>query len=211
MQTILDIRNIYETPSGDEHPIQKSPIEILDFVDLREDRKKLTSQVSGGMQRRLSLAAAMVHEPEVLILDEPSDWDDAIRQSLRIGHESVIGHLRGGVRAWLEAGEPVASGTASVRSDSVWGQMGATSVTSAPAPATSTCAPCGGADARPQRAVHTLDTVRSPRRNGALVGCPGLPFSFLYFGTNCSPTPYVIRTRNNVSLRPSALRMDHPL
>ena len=48
--------------------------------------------------------------PLVLILDEPSDWDDAIRQSLRIGHESVIGHLRGGVRAWLEAGEPVASG-----------------------------------------------------------------------------------------------------
>lgn len=42
--------------------------------------------------------------PAVLLLDNAEDWDDAIRQALRIGHESVVGFLRGGVRAWAEVG-----------------------------------------------------------------------------------------------------------
>ena len=48
--------------------------------------------------------------PMVFVLDEASDWDDAIRQALRVGHDSVLGHLRGGVRAWIESGEPIESG-----------------------------------------------------------------------------------------------------
>ena len=31
-------------------------------------------------------------------------WDDAIRQALRVGHESVAGYLEGGLDAWIEAG-----------------------------------------------------------------------------------------------------------
>jgi hydroxyacylglutathione hydrolase len=42
--------------------------------------------------------------PLVLVLDDPGDWDDAIRQAGRIGYDTVAGHLRGGVRAWAEAG-----------------------------------------------------------------------------------------------------------
>jgi hydroxyacylglutathione hydrolase len=42
--------------------------------------------------------------PLVLVLDQPGDWDDAIRQAMRIGYDTVAGHLRGGMAAWAEAG-----------------------------------------------------------------------------------------------------------
>ncbi len=46
--------------------------ETLEFVELWEHRRKAAANVSGGMQRRLQLAAAMVHEPEILFVDEPT-------------------------------------------------------------------------------------------------------------------------------------------
>ena len=46
--------------------------ETLEFVELWEHRRKVAGEVSGGMQRRLQLAAAIVHEPELLFVDEPT-------------------------------------------------------------------------------------------------------------------------------------------
>ena len=51
---------------------------LLDLVDLRADRHKQLAQCSGGMQRRLSLAAALVHDPELIFLDEPTAGVDPI-------------------------------------------------------------------------------------------------------------------------------------
>jgi len=44
----------------------------LDFVGLSERKNDRVSNLSGGMKRRLNLAVALVHNPEYLILDEPT-------------------------------------------------------------------------------------------------------------------------------------------
>jgi len=46
--------------------------ELLKLVELEDAADRVTKGYSGGMQRRLDLAAALVHEPEVLFLDEPT-------------------------------------------------------------------------------------------------------------------------------------------
>lgn len=51
---------------------------LLEFVELTEDKGKLASALSGGMKRRLSLAATLVHNPELLFLDEPTAGIDPL-------------------------------------------------------------------------------------------------------------------------------------
>ncbi|MFA9558365.1 ATP-binding cassette domain-containing protein [Evansella sp. AB-rgal1] len=46
--------------------------EVLEIVGLQERQKDLVKTYSGGMQRRINMAAAMLHEPEILIMDEPT-------------------------------------------------------------------------------------------------------------------------------------------
>ncbi len=47
--------------------------------------------------------------PLVLLVDDPADLDDLARQALRVGYESVVGHIAGGFEAWQQAGRPVES------------------------------------------------------------------------------------------------------
>lgn len=46
--------------------------DVLHFVSLYERRKEPVKNFSGGMQRRLNMAAAMLHHPEFLLMDEPT-------------------------------------------------------------------------------------------------------------------------------------------
>jgi ABC-2 type transport system ATP-binding protein len=71
--------------------------ELLELVELEDAADRVTKGYSGGMQRRLDLAAALVHEPEVLFLDEPTTgldpasrltvWDEVRRIN---GHGTTV-------------------------------------------------------------------------------------------------------------------------
>ncbi len=46
--------------------------EVLRIVNLEDRKNQIIKSYSGGMQRRINIAAALIHEPEILIMDEPT-------------------------------------------------------------------------------------------------------------------------------------------
>ena len=79
---------------GKEEIVQRSK-ELLDLMELQDEPRKLIVEYSHGMKKKLSLACALIHRPEILFLDEPfesidpaavamlKDW---LRQYVARGH-----------------------------------------------------------------------------------------------------------------------------
>ncbi len=71
---------LYNVPRGE---IEDRIAHLLDVVDLTDDADRRIGGYSGGMQRRLDLASALVHSPSIIFLDEPTTGLDPVsRQNL---------------------------------------------------------------------------------------------------------------------------------
>jgi ABC-2 type transport system ATP-binding protein len=65
------------------YPTGRTPDELIELMDLGEKRSTRTQNLSGGQRQRLSVALALVNDPELVFLDEPTTgMDPAARRAL---------------------------------------------------------------------------------------------------------------------------------
>ncbi len=83
-------------------------------VDVRPMAEFATGHVPGSMSNALRPVFASwlgwltaLDRPIVIVAGDGQDRDEIVRQSLDIGHESIVGELDGGIDAWRSAGRPI--------------------------------------------------------------------------------------------------------
>ena len=97
---------MYEIPRSS---LEARVDELLGFFDLTEVEERLIDTYSKGMKPKVSLAAAIIHEPDLLILDEPFDGIDAtsteeIRQVLlRMNQRGLTIIITTHILEWIES------------------------------------------------------------------------------------------------------------
>jgi ABC-2 type transport system ATP-binding protein len=73
--------------------------ELLGLFELQSSQKKLIAEYSKGMRKRVAMAAALIHRPDVFLLDEPFEGVDAV--GARLMKDLLIDQVRRGATVFL--------------------------------------------------------------------------------------------------------------
>jgi ABC-2 type transport system ATP-binding protein len=73
--------------------------ELLELFELAGDARKLIAEYSKGMRKRLTMAAALIHRPELFLMDEPFEGVDAV--GARLMKDLLAGQVRQGATVFL--------------------------------------------------------------------------------------------------------------
>src|SRR6187402_3008900 len=118
----------HHTRNLSQPAIEKEILEALDSVGLKETIDKMPSELSGGMQKRIALARALIIKPEIILYDEPTSGLDTITSreiselildvqkkyktsSIIITHDMACAKITGNRILILKEGEIIAEGT----------------------------------------------------------------------------------------------------
>jgi len=77
--SVIENLRFFADMNGVPRGKQKERIEeLLEFARLTEFTSRRSENISGGMRKKLALACALIHEPEILLLDEPTTGVDPV-------------------------------------------------------------------------------------------------------------------------------------
>lgn len=73
--------------------------ELLELLQLHENRRKLIGEYSKGMRKRVAMAAALIHRPRLYLMDEPFEGVDAV--GARLMKDILLHQISGGATVFL--------------------------------------------------------------------------------------------------------------
>jgi ABC-2 type transport system ATP-binding protein len=74
-------------------------VELLELFELAGDRRKLITEYSKGMRKRVAMAAALIHRPQLFLMDEPFEGVDAV--GARMMKDILLDQVRNGATIFL--------------------------------------------------------------------------------------------------------------